>query len=208
MGAGSPRSAAEPPPPRMSAPGVALVEGAHLPLAFIGLGLVAFAVANAVLAVRPQFLLLPHVHPGVVAVAHLWLPGFLLSVSMGAIYQLMPVVLGAALQLPPGVAWAHFGAHAAGVAMLTSGFALGRFEIVALGGCAVTAGVGVLLVVTWRTFLASARRDAIGWSFPLAVSWLAMTVLLGIVLALNRRSPFLPLAMMDLLRTHAHVGLG
>ena len=190
------------------AAGISLVAGARLPLAFIGLGLVAFAVANAVLALRPQILLLPHVHPGVVALAHLWLPGFLLSVSMGAIYQLMPVVLGTALRLPLTAAWAHFGAHAVGVALLASGFALGKFEVVALGGCVVTAGVGVLLVGTWRTFLASSRRDAIGWSFPLAVSWLAATVLFGIVLALNRRNPFLPLSVMDLLRAHAHVGLG
>src|SRR5688572_11766360 len=116
MGAGSPLSAAKTAPPRVPGPGGAIVAGARLPLAFIGLGLFSFALANGVLALRPQFLLLPHVHPGVVAVAHLWLPGFLLSVSMGAIYQLMPVVLGAALQLSLGVAWAHFGAHAAGVA--------------------------------------------------------------------------------------------
>lgn len=208
MEAGSPRSAAKPAPPRGPGPGIGLVAGARLPLAFIGLGLIAFAAANAVLVLRPQLLLLPHVHPGVVALAHLWLPGFLLSVSMGAIYQLMPVVLGHALRMPLSAAWAHFGAHAIGVTLLASGFALGRFEIVALGGCAVTAGVVVLLFGTWRTFLASPRRDAIGWSFPLAVSWLAATVLLGIVLALNRRSPFLPLSVLDLLRAHAHLGLG
>lgn len=206
MEAGSPRSAAKPVPLRVS--GVGLVAGARLPLAFIGLGLVAFAVANAMLALRPQLLLMSHVHPGVVALAHLWLPGFLLSVSMGAIYQLMPVVLGEALQLPLGATWAHFGAHAIGVTLLASGFAFGRFGIVALGGCGVTVGVGILFVGVWRTFLASNRRDAIAWSFPLAASWLGATVLFGVVLALNRRSPFLPLSVVDLLRAHAHAGLG
>ncbi len=212
MEAGLPRSAdkpvAVPPAPGASAPGIGLVGGARLPLAFIGLGLVALALAAIVVVLRPPLLLLPHSHPSVVALAHLWLPGFLLSVSMGAIYQLMPVVLGAALRLPLNAAWAHFGAHAVGVALLASGFAQGKFEMVALGGCAVTAGVGILLVGTWRTFLASTRRDAIAWSFPLAVSWLAATVLSGIALAVNRQSPFLPLSVLDLLRAHAHVGLG
>ncbi len=208
MEAGSRRSGANPAALRAPGTGIGLVAGARLPLAFIGLGLVALALAAIALAVRPQLLLLPHSHPSAVALAHLWLPGFLLSVSMGAIYQLMPVVLGAALRLPLRAAWGHFGAHAVGVTLLAGGFALGRFELVALGGGAVTAGVGVLLAGTWRTFLASSRRDAIAWSFPLAVSWLAATALFGLVLALNRRSPFLPLSAMDLLRAHAHVGLG
>src|SRR6187401_1382636 len=91
--------------------GISLVAGARLPLAFIGTGLVAFALAVGALAVRPQLLLLPHSHPHVVALAHLWLPGFLLSVSMGAMYQLMPVVLGTALELPIAAAWAHGGLH-------------------------------------------------------------------------------------------------
>src|SRR4029450_12488360 len=87
--------------------GISLVAGARLPLAFIGIGLTALALAATGLAARPQLPLLPHSHPFVVALAHLWLPGFLLSVSMGAMYQLMPVVLGAALRLPLAAAWAH-----------------------------------------------------------------------------------------------------
>jgi hypothetical protein len=193
--------------PRPAA-GISLVAGARVPLAFIGFGISAFVMAVVVLALEPELLLLPHTHPAVVALAHLWLPGFLLSVSMGAIYQLMPVVLGAPLQLPQPAAWAHLGLHAMGVALLVSGFALGRFELVALGGTVAAIGAMVLLAVTWRTFLAANRRDAIAWSFPLAVSWLTATMLFGILLALNRRMPFLSLSVVDLLRAHAHLGLG
>ncbi len=193
---------------RAPAAGISLVAGARLPLAFIGLGLASLALAVIVMAAQPQLLLLPATHPGVVALVHLWLPGFLLSVSIGAIYQLMPVVLGAALRLPQLAAWAHCGCHAAGVALLVIGFAGGRFELVALGGSAVAVGIGVLVTGTWRTFLASARRDAIAWTFPVAVGWLAATVLFGVVLAVNRRTAFLPLSVVDLLRAHAHVGLG
>lgn len=188
--------------------GLPLVAGARLPLAFIALGLAALAIAVLALALEPHLLLLPHVHPSVVAVAHLWLPGFLLSVTLGATYQLMPVVLGAALRLPLAAAWTHFGLHAVGIALLIGGFAIGRFDVVGLGGVAIAAGVGIVLFATWRTFLSSARRDAIGWSFPLAVSWLAATVLFGVTLAVNRRAPFLPLSVVDLLKAHAHVGLG
>lgn len=185
-----------------------LVAGARLPLAFIACGLVALAVGAGTLVAAPQVLLLPHAHPVVVALAHLWLPGFLLSVSMGAVYQLMPVVLGTPLRLPVVAAWCHLGLHGAGVPLLAGGFAAGRFDIVALGGVLVSLGIGILAAGTWRTFLASTRRDAIGWSFPLAVTWLAGAVLFGLVLAVNRRTTFLPWSVLDLLRAHAHVGLG
>src|SRR5688572_4758783 len=133
MEAGSPPSRAAN-VARPATAGVPLVAGARLPLAFIALGLGAFAIANGALAVRPELLLLPFAHPSVVALAHLWLPGFLLSVSMGAVYQLMPVVLGTALRLPLAAAWTHFGAHGAGVTLLVIGFAAGRIEWIAAGG--------------------------------------------------------------------------
>lgn len=206
MEAGSPRSPAAN-IGRAPTVGISLVAGARLPLAFIGVGLGALALAVVMQAVGPQLLLLPHFHPHVVALAHLWLPGFLLSVTLGAIYQLMPVVLGSALRLPLAAAWLHFGLHASGVVFLVTGFAMGRFELVGLGGSAVAGGVGILLAGTWRTFLNSRRRDAVAWSFPAALSWLAATMLFGVVLALNRRAPFLPLSVVDLLRAHAHLGL-
>jgi hypothetical protein len=152
-------------------------------------------------------LLLPHVHPSVVALAHLWLPGFLLSVCMGAVYQLAPVGLGVPLRLPLAVAWSHLGLHATGVAVLVAGFVLGRFALVGIGGTAVAVGVLGFAVGVARTFGASTRRDAIGWSFPLSAGWLALTVLVGVLLTCNRRTPFLPLSIVDLLRSHAHLGL-
>lgn len=207
MAAGSPSFPAAS-APRSPGPGVPLVAGAWLPLAFIAFGLLALAWAAATLITSPQLMQLPHSHPGVVSLAHLWLPGFLLSASVGAIYQLMPVVLGTPLRLAQTVGWCHLALHVAGVPLLVGGFSAGRFGVVASGGALVTLGIGVLAVATWRTFLTSRRRDAIAWSFPLSVTWLAGTVSFGLVLALNRRLPFLPLSWLDLLRSHAHVGLG
>lgn len=205
MAAGSPPSRGPEPARRPVA--LPLVAGANLPLGFIGVGLGALAVAVFVLGLAPTTLLLPSMHPRVVALAHLWLPGFLLSVSLGAIYQLMPVVLGAPLRLPLAWTWAHLGLHAGGVALLVGGFFTGRLAFAAMGGTLVSLGTVVSAVAVWRTFGASTRRDAVAWSFPLAASWLVATTLFGVGLALNRRTPFLPLSVLDLLRAHAHVGL-
>lgn len=207
MGAGSPPLGARPaaaPTPRV---GVGLVAGARLPLAFICTGLCALASAAAILVLRPHLLRMPHFHPHVVALAHLWIPGFLLSVTVGAIYQLMPVVLGASLKLPLAAAWTHYGLHTAGAGMLVAGFTLGRFEIVALAGMSLAGGACILLVGTWRTFFSASRRDAVAWSLPAAATWLAATVFAGVVMALNRHAPFISLSAVDLLRAHAHLGL-
>ncbi len=185
--------------PRAAAPGLAL--------AFIGLGLAALAVGVAWIAIEPELLLLPNSHPRVVALAHLWLPGFLLSVTMGALYQLTPVVLGAAVPLPRAAGWTHLGLQALGVPVLVGGFVTGRYDAVALGGAAVAIGAVIVATGVIGAFRQSTRRDAVAWSFPLAAGWLLATVGFGVVLALNRRWPFLPLGVIDLLKAHAHAGL-
>ncbi len=187
--------------------GVPLVDGARVPLAFIGLGLAALVTATAWLALSPAALQLPYVHPTIAALAHLWLPGFLLSVCLGAVYQLMPVVLGAPLRLPLAAVWTHFVLHGSGVTLLVAGFGVGRFPIVALGGAILTLGIVLFVIAVLRTFASATRRDAVGWSFPLAALWLGGTVAAGVLLAVNRHAPFLPFAITDLLHAHAHLGL-
>src|SRR5690606_28607932 len=115
-----------------------------------------------------------------VALAHLWLPGFLLSASIGSLYQLMPVALGAPLQTRTAVLWLHFALHALGLPLLVLALARGRFEWAGLGGALLAAGTGILLAAVLETFRAARRRDAAAWSFPLAAGWLALTVLAGV----------------------------
>lgn len=146
-------------------------------------------------------------HPEVVALAHLWLPGFLLSICFGASYQLMPVVLGVSLRAANSLLWTHAALHFSGVLALVSGLSRGRYGWAGLGGTALSIGTLFFFVTTLRTFLASNRRDAPAWSFPLAASWLLATVLAGVLLAINRQQPFIPLSALDLLRAHAHLGL-
>lgn len=188
-------------------PGMPLVAGATLPLAFIALGLAAFAAGSLWIALEPALVLQPHLHPRVAALAHLWLPGFLLSASIGSLYQLMPVALGAPLHARAAALWLHFALHLLGLPPLVLAFARGHFEWVALGGGLLAAGAVILLVAVLGTFRAASRRDAAAWSFPLAAGWLALTVLVGLLLALNRRWPFLSLSSVDLLRAHAHLGV-
>lgn len=188
-------------------PGVPLVTGAQLPLGFVTVGLCALGGGVGWLALRPTLLLLPHLHPHVVALAHLWLPGFLLSASLGAMYQLMPVVLGAPLRGGGPLAWIHLGLHVVGLALLIAGFCVGRFELAAIGGGFISLGVLLLAQSVLRTFASARRRDAVAWSFPLAAGWLVATVLAGVAIAMHRRWPYLAASPLALLQAHAHLGL-
>jgi hypothetical protein len=156
--------------------------------------------------VRPGLLLQPYLHPRTVALAHLWLPGFLLSVAIGAMYQLVPVVLGTPLSGPAATSWIHFAAHSMGVIALLTGFASARYDIAAAGGGLVSLGLLLFTQTVLRTFKRSPRRDGIAWSFSVSTSWLLITVLMGATLAINRRWPFLAASPIALLQAHAHLG--
>lgn len=200
----APRPAAMP-----GAPGpMALVDGARLPLAFIGFGLAAFAAAACWLTLETWRGIPSLHHPRIVGLAHLWLPGFLLSICLGASYQLLPVLLGSPLPVSATWRWIHLLLHTAGALSLVTGLATGNYVGAAIGGSAIAAGACGLLIVTVRTFRASRRRDAVALSLPLSAGWLAATTSAGLILAANRHHPFLPWSVLDLLKAHAHLGLG
>lgn len=208
MKLGSPLSAGLKPLPGPARPtALPLVGGGVLPLAFILLGVGAFAGSAAWLLTRPELLTLPYLHPHIVAFVHLWLPGFLLSVCIGAIYQLMPVVLGEPMKISVSLLWIHFSVHTTGTLLLVAAFATGQFAWAGAGGTLIVIGAGILLAAVPPTFLRAPRRDAPAWCFPIATGWLVATVVVGVALAINRRASWLPLSAVDLLRAHAHLGL-
>ncbi|WP_442887771.1 hypothetical protein [Congregicoccus parvus] len=188
-------------------PGVPLVGGGLLPLAFVVAALVSLIASVGWAVVAPDVLAYHHLHPHVAAHVHLWLPGCLLAVCIGVIYQMMPVVLGVALRAPVSLPWIHLVLHFSGTGAMVLGFVGARFEHVALGGSALAAGALLLAITAWRTFLRSDRRDTIAWSFPVSTTWLFATAAIGVFAAVNRRWPMLPVSPVALLQAHAHLGL-
>jgi hypothetical protein len=154
----------------------------------------------------PGLLLLPHIHPHVVAFAHIWLLGVLLTICFGAVYQLMPVIANTAFT-GPRRAWTHLLLHTAGVALMIAAFLQGRLDWVAIGGSSVLLG---LLLFGWsvlRTLRAANRIDAILVSFGCAAMWLIVTALAGLLLALDLRFGWGSIDVLALLRSHAHLGV-
>lgn len=163
-------------------------------------------VGAAWLAARPDLLLLPHVHPHVVALTHVWVLGFFVTVACGAVYQLAPVALGTTL-VSERHGWWHWGLHAVGVPGMVYSFWTWDLRLLGHFGCAVGLGLVLFAVNVGRTIRRSPRRGAVAWSLALAAGWLVATMLAGLLLAANRCWDFIPLDPVFLLRAHAHLGL-
>jgi hypothetical protein len=178
-----------------------------LPLSFITFGLVWLAVAAGWLAARVELLDFHYATPGVVALVHAWILGCLLPVTFGAVYQLLPVVLGGELA-SPRLAWTHFALHAIGAPCLVASMIVWRMDFVALAAVPVVAGVILFASNVWRT-VGRIRwtHDPVATAFALAAAWLVATVLAGALLALDHVWNFLAISPLAILRAHAHLGL-
>lgn len=193
-------------PPPTGARGSWLAAQGRLPLAFMGLALAWLIVATGMLAFRPGLLGAPHMTPAVIALTHAWILGFFVTVACGAVYQIVPVALSTTLW-NERLGWMHFSLHAVGVPGMVIFFEGYQLRGVVLFAIATALGVIFFAWNVWVTVLRSSRRDVVAQAIVLAAGWLALTVLAGLFIALNRLGALVPGDPLPLLRAHAHLGL-
>lgn len=122
--------------------------------------------------------------PGALALTHLVAVGFMLSVMLGALMQILPVVAGAALPAPAAVATVVHVALAGGAACLGTGFYLGHPALL----IAAAGMLGLALVVFLGAAGAALLRQPASQPTPrdlrIALGSLAVAGGLGLLLAL------------------------
>ncbi len=184
-------------------PSLALV-AAHF--AFGLLGLLAFAVVLLGWAggLEGHFF-----QPRLLALVHLCVLGWLLPIALGALHQLLPVVL----EVPLGserLAWGALALYVPGAVTLVVCFA--TFTV----GAPLVAGASALLCALLlyaiglaRPLVRAERLGITGLFVAAALLHLLLAAALGAALAWNLHAPYLPFDHLRLLRAHAHVaGLG
>ncbi len=182
---------ASPPPPagaRRAAPlggagpATAFAPSVTLPLRFVMAGVLALVGSVVLLGVRPDILAAYHYNQYTVAATHLWVLGFLGSVAMGAMYQLVPVALETRLHSERLAAW-HFVLHLVGVAGMVWMF--WRWDLKQVGhfGSALAAGVALFLYNLGRTLRTVPRWNVVATGITAALAWLGLTVLAGLAIA-------------------------
>jgi hypothetical protein len=156
--------------------------------------------------IAPELSLGAYPSPRVAGVTHLFTLGWLTTTIFGALYQLLPVALGAPIR-SIRLGHAAFWTFAPGAGVFALGVALNDTVLHHVGIALV--GVGVILGVTnVAATLPRAKTRDVTWSaIALAISFLASTLTLGVVLLHNIHTGFLASARIIVLATHLHVAL-
>ncbi len=153
-----------------------------LPLRFLLAGVVALGAGIGTLIGRPELLTTYHYHPHTIAITHLFLLGFLLSVVFGATYQLVPVALETTLASERLARW-HFPIHILSVAGMVWMFWIWNMKDLGHFGCGLALGVGFFLWNLGRTLLRVRRWTVISFGIASALFWLAAVVTAGLAVA-------------------------
>ncbi len=201
------RQGSNDPSPGQSAalPPLMRVETVRLPLSFILTGLFALAAGHAAILLRPEILTTYHYNQWAVAVTHLFTLGWVSSVIMGAMYQLVPVALEAKLHSTRLGAW-HFALHLAGWTGLVAGFWFWNLGMVAVSGSVVSAGVIVFLCNMALTLRGVPRWSVVAIGIASALAWLGLTALAGLVMVAGKFVSITAIAPVSLMHAHAHLG--
>ncbi len=155
---------------------------ATIPLRFMMLGVVSLLGTVALLVAHPDVLSSYHYNQRVVAITHLFILGFGLSVVSGAMYQLVPVALETRLHSERLARW-HFPLHHISVAGMVWMFWTWNMKEVGHFGTGLALGVGLFV---WN--LVQTLRRVRGWtvvSFGIASTlfWLVAAILAGLAVA-------------------------
>jgi hypothetical protein len=175
-----------------------------VPLLYFAFAHLSLAAAMAALALDPRGLAGFYYHPRMLAVVHLVTLGWISGSILGAVYVVGPLAFRMPLPARPSD-YAAFAAFALGVSGMTS-----HFWMDSRPGMAWSAGL-VLVAMTYvslrgLTNLPSARVP-LAARLPMGLAFLnAMAAAgLGLVLAVNKLSPFLPVRQLDAVHAHAHL---
>lgn len=178
----------------------------YLPLRFILTGMLSLVLGVACLAIWPDVLSTYHYNQRVVAVTHLFTLGWICSIVMGAMYQLVPVALECALYSERLGRWQYV-FHLVGTAGMVAMFWVWDMKQLGLFGSIF--GLGVLLFIynIVRTLLRIPRWTVVAGAIASALFWLLATMLLGLFVAASKTWPLNYFSAVAQMHAHAHLGV-
>ena len=190
----------------------AAVASAHapniaIPLRFIVTALLAIAVGFLILTLNPHLLSTYHYGPQIIAVTHLFVLGWLCSLIMGAMYQLVPVALETKLYSERFARW-HYLLHVIGFIGMVWQFWDWNLKQVGHYGSALAIGAFIFIYNLARTIARVPKWNVVAFGIASALFWLFMVMIAGLFVVSAKCwpqiSPFVPLAQMH---AHGHLGV-
>jgi hypothetical protein len=156
--------------------------------------------------IAPELATGNYLSPHVAGVTHLFTLGWLTTTILGALYQLLPVALGAPIRWPR-LGHASFWTFAPGAGLFACGVADGSTMMHHLGVGLVGTGVVIAVVNIAGTLTRARSRDVTWAAIVVAITYLLSTLVLGIVLLHNIHAGFIAAARVHVLATHLHVAI-
>ena len=165
-----------------------------------------FLLAAAILILLSPEALTSRWTPQALALTHLLTLGFLAMTMLGALMQMLPVVAGATLPAAQLVAWFSHVPLTLGTLALVTGFLTAEPAAYGIGLVLLTGGFATfILAASISLTRAVSGVTVVGIRFAMAC--LAITILLGLTLALLRTGWWNPEVAEAVLSTHAVFGL-
>lgn len=189
-------------------PSLAGVQAAsvRLPLCFVLAGVLSLLVSAGFLLAQPDLLAMYHYTPHLISITHLFVIGFICSVVMGAMYQLVPVTLETQLFSERLVKW-QFAAHVIGFTGMVWAFWNFNMTLVGAFGSLLTLGVGLFVFNLARTLAKVTGWNPIKFGIASALFWLASTVSVGLFLAASKNWNIISFQPLAAMHAHAHLGV-
>ncbi len=148
-------------------------------------GLAALLVSVGWLVAQPSVLASYHYNQHVIAVTHLFVLGFICSVIMGAMYQLVPVALETKLYSERLVRW-QFALHVIGFIGMVWMFRVWNMKQVGHFGAVLTLGVGLFVFNMAQTLRRVPKWNVTATAVTAALGWISLTVFVGLSIATGK----------------------
>jgi hypothetical protein len=176
-----------------------------VPLMFVVTGLLSLFTGAVWLVFRPDVLSTYHYNQYVVALTHVFTLGFIATIVMGAMYQLVPVALETKLYSEKLAKW-HYGFHVVGVVGMIWCFWVWDMKLVGHSGSAVGTGIVLFAINMIRTLRRIPRWNVIALGIASALFWLVLAMLAGLYAAASKCWNFSPFSHLAFMHAHAHLG--
>lgn len=145
--------------------------------------------------------------PALLAATHCITLGFMAMIMVGAIQQVLPVVIGSQMPAPRLVAWLTMLPLTAGALLLAGGFVLGKPELLNVSWAVLGSAFLVFIAASLLSLARAQARNPTRTAILLSILSLAGAVALGMLLARGYAAG-LPIPYASLAAAHISLALG
>jgi hypothetical protein len=156
-----------------------------LPVAFVLTGILSLCLGLVWLVFRPDLLTTYHYNQDIIALTHLLVIGWVVSVVAGATYQLVPVALETRLYSEALARW-HFALHTIAVIGMVWTFHTWNLKHVAHFGSVLSLGIALFVYNLGRTLCRVHKRNVTAGAIAAALFWISVAVLAGLTVATGK----------------------